>query len=258
MKKRWPKVTVILPFFKKIRFFKKTFNSILIQNYKHIEIIIVYDDPNRNELNQVNKIIKGHKNVKVILNKKNIGAGLSRNRGIKNATGKYIAFLDCDDVWKKNKLKKQVEIMKKDNIPFSFTTYEIIGENGNKLNKKVIAKNLNYEKLIKSCDIGLSTVIVEKKIISKFKFPDLLTKEDFVVWLKIAKKENQLIGINQNLCYWRKSQNSLSSSSLQKFFDAFKVFYFFEKKNIFLSILFTIRLSFNFLLKYYFRIEKRI
>ena len=258
MKKRWPKVTVILPFFKKIRFFKKTFNSILIQNYKHIEIIIVYDDLNRNELNQVNKIIKGHKNVKVILNKKNIGAGLSRNRGIKNATGKYIAFLDCDDVWKKNKLKKQVEIMKKDNIPFSFTTYEIIGENGNKLNKKVIAKNLNYEKLIKSCDIGLSTVIVEKKIISKFKFPDLLTKEDFVVWLKIAKKENQLIGINQNLCYWRKSQNSLSSSSLQKFFDAFNVFYFFEKKNIFLSILFTIRLSFNFLLKYYFKIEKRV
>lgn len=258
MKKNWPKVTVILPFFKKIRFFKKTFKSILIQNYKHMEIIIVYDDPNKNELNQINKIIKGYKNVKVVLNKKNIGAGLSRNKGIKNASGKYIAFLDCDDIWKRNKLKKQVAIMKKNNIPFSFTTYEIIGENGNRLNKKIVAKNLNYEKLIKSCDIGLSTVVVEKKLISKFKFPNLLTKEDFVVWLKISKIEAQLIGINQNLCYWRKSHNSLSSSSLQKFLDAYRVFNFFEKKNIFLSFLFTIRLSFNFLLKYYFKIEKRV
>ena len=118
-----------------------------------------------------------------------MGAGLSRNKGIKYATGKFIAFLDCDDIWRENKLKNQISFMQKKNIQFSYTSYEIIDENGKKLNKVVQAYDLNYENLLRSCDIGLSTVVVERAVISKFKFPDMRTKEDFVIWLKIAKKK---------------------------------------------------------------------
>ena len=148
--------------------------------------------------------------------------------------------------------------MKKKNIQFSYTSYEIIDENGKKLNKVVQAYDLNYENLLRSCDIGLSTVVVERAVISKFKFPDMRTKEDFVIWLKIAKKKIKLKAINKNLCSWRKSSNSLSSSFTQKFFDAFKVYNYFEKKNMFISIFFTIRLSFNFILKYHLGIKSRI
>ena len=256
--KNWPKVTVILPYYKKKRFFKRTFNSILNQNYKPLEVIIVYDDKDKTELKYIHKVIKKTKNFKIIVNKKNIGAGLSRNKAIMQASGKYVAFLDADDLWKKNKLKKQIFIMEKKSISFSFTSYEVIDENNLKINKVIKAKNLNYEKLLRSCDIGLSTVIAQKKLMTKFKFPNLLTKEDFVVWLSIAKKNIEMKGINQNLCLWRKSPNSLSSSQFQKIFDAFRVYYSFEKKNIFISIFLTLRLSFNFFIKYYLNIEKRI
>ncbi len=256
--KKLPKVSIILPFYKKISFFKKTYDSIIRQNYKFLEIIIIYDDPDKKELFRLRKIVNKNKKVKIIINKKNIGAGLSRNKAIKYATGKLIAFLDCDDIWRKNKLKNQISFMQKNNIQFSYTSYEIIDENGKKLNKVVQAYDLNYENLLRSCDIGLSTVVVERAIISKFKFPDMRTKEDFVIWLKIAKKNIKLKGINQNLCSWRKSSNSLSSSFTQKFFDAFKVYNYFEKKNIFISIFLTIRLSFNFLLKYYLKTKNRI
>ena len=256
--KKPPKVSIILPYYKKISFFKKTFNSILRQNYKFLEIIIIYDDPNKSELPILKKIIQRNKKVKLIVNKKNIGAGLSRNKGIKKASGKYIAFLDCDDIWKKNKLKNQILFMQKKNIQLSYTSYEIIDEFGKKINKFIEAKDLNYENLLKSCDIGLSTVVVDRALISKFKFPNMKTKEDYVVWLKISKKNIKLKGINKNLCLWRKSSNSLSSSPLQKFFDAFKVYNHFEKQNIFKSIFLTIRLSFNFLLKYYLRTKHRV
>ena len=106
------------------------------------------------------------------------------------------------------------------------------------------AKNLNYEKLLRSCDIGLSTVIAQKKSMTKFKFPNLLTKEDFVVMVKYCKKNIEMKGINQNLCLWRKSPNSLSSSQFQKIFDAFRVYYSFLKRKIFLYQYFNIKIIF--------------
>ena len=109
--KNWPKVTVILPYYKK-RFFKRTFNSILNQNYKPLEVIIVYDDKDKTELKYIHKVIKKTKNFKIIVNKKNIGAGLSRNKAIMQASGKY-AFLDADDLWKKISLKNKYFLWKK-------------------------------------------------------------------------------------------------------------------------------------------------
>ena len=95
-------VSVIVPYFKKI--YRKTINSILSQTYKNLEIIIVYDDENHADLKLINNIKKMDNRIKLIINKKTLGAGLSRNIGIKKAKGKYIAFLDADDLWKKIRL----------------------------------------------------------------------------------------------------------------------------------------------------------
>ena len=100
----------------------------------------------------------------------------------------------------KNKLKKQIFIMQKKSIFNSHSHHMKLLMKIKKINKVIKAKNLNYEKLLRSCDIGLSTVIAEKEVMTKFKFPNLLTKEDFVVWLSIAKKNIEMKGINQNLC----------------------------------------------------------
>ena len=101
-------VSVIMPYYKKKNYFKEAYCSVLSQNIKSLEIIIIYDDNDHSEIKFLRKIVNNRKNTKIIINQRQLGAGLSRNIGIKMATGKYIGFLDCDDIWKRNKLNYQI------------------------------------------------------------------------------------------------------------------------------------------------------
>ena len=245
-----PIVSIIIPYYKKIKYFKKTYLSVLNQNFKNFEIIIIYDDENLSDLTKLKKIIKKKKNVKIIINKKNLGAGQSRNKGIAVAKGDFLAFIDSDDVWKKNKLKQQIKFMKKNNYFLTHTSYNIINNQNNILSKRRAATKLNYKNLLESCDIGLSTVMINKKKIKKIKFGYTKTKEDYSLWLKLTKNI-PFYGLNKNLTYWTKSNNSLSSSTFQKLIDAFRIYYFQEKFGIMSSIIRTFLLSLNFINKSY-------
>ena len=116
------KVTVILPYYKKKIFFTKSFISAINQTYKNTEIIIIYDDKNKKDLKFIKETISNYKNTRLIINSKNLGVSKSRNKGISLAKGKYIAFLDSDDVWKKNKLELQINFMKKKKLIFHTQT----------------------------------------------------------------------------------------------------------------------------------------
>ena len=185
-----------------------------------------------------------------MINKKSLGAGLSRNKGIKKSKGRYVSFIDADDLWKKNKLELQIKFMKEKNLLISHTDYEIIDNENNILNYRT-ARNFNsISDLLKSCDIGLSSVIVEKEILTKgCLFVNLKTKEDFVLWLKILKKNIKIGGLQKNLMYWRKLSNSLSSSIIQRIKDGYSVYNKFMKFNLFRSLFFLFLLSINSLLK---------
>ena len=141
--------------------------------------------------------------------------------------------------------------MKKNKISFLHTSYIIIDYLGHK--KKIIKakKMLKYKDLIKSCDIGLSSVMLRTSLIKKNLFPELKTKEDYVVWLKLAKKKVDLVGLQKPLTYWRKLDCSLSSSIIQKILDAYRVFTKYEKKNFIETIFLIIQLSFNAIKKRY-------
>jgi len=242
-------VSVIIPYFKKKLYFKKTFNSVISQNFKNLEIIIIYDDSDLMELQFIRKIIKGYKNVKIIINPKQLGAGSSRNIGIKLAKGKFIAFIDADDLWKSNKLKLQLKFMIKNKYSISHTSYNVI--KGNKVISTRIAKDyFQFEDLLKSCNIGLSTIILKKSIFKgKIKFPNLKTKEDFVLWLNILKQSYRIYAIQSELTYWRKSDTSLSSSTFQKLKDGFKVYNKYMGFNFIKSFFYLCVLSINYLKK---------
>ena len=242
-------ISVIIPYYKKKEYIISSINSVLNQTYKNLEIIIIYDDLNKEDLNLLKKIKKKDKRIKIYINKKNLGAGSSRNKGIQLSKGIFVAFLDSDDLWKKNKLKKQIFFMKKNGINASHTSYTIINSN-NKIVGSRNAKDMSYKLLLKSCDIGLSTVVLKKEIItSKIKFANIKTKEDYVLWLKITFNNNKIFALKDNLTKWRKLEDSLSSSRLQKIYDGYLVYRKYMNFNLLKSFGFLMLLSFNYFLK---------
>ena len=243
-------ISIIIPYFKKREFIKKTMNSIIKQTYKNIEIIIIYDDENQDDLNYIMKLKDIDKRIRVIINKKSLGAGQSRNKGISAAKGKFIAFIDADDKWKKNKLKLQIDFRLENKFKISHTSYDIVNKK-NQFIKTMKAKDFDhYKELLPSCDIGLSTVILEKKIIgSTCQFSNLKTKEDFVLWLLILKKGFKIGALERNLTLWMKLDNSLSAPVLQKIIDGFRVYYVHMKFNLFKSLYFLLVLCLKYLKK---------
>jgi len=244
-------ISIIIPYYKKKKFFKKTITSVINQSYKNFEVILIYDDVNKLDLKFINFSLKKIKNKKIITNKKNLGVGMSRNTGIKNSKGKFIAFLDSDDIWHKDKLKKQINFMKKNKTDFSFSDYLIIDKNEKVLKKIKAPKKIIFKNLLYACDIGLSSVMIKSKLLKINKFSDLKTKEDYLLWLKLSKKNIKMLGINKPLAYWRKTNNSLSSSTIQKLIDAFSIYNKYLKFNFLNSLALTFILSINFLKKRY-------
>jgi len=243
-------ISVIIPFYSEFHLLKRAINSVLKQSFKNYEVIVVYDNPyQKKNLIDLKKFLSKNSKIKLIVNKLNIGAGCSRNRAIKIAKGRYIAFLDSDDFWKKNKLFLQYYFMKKNNLSATHTSYDII-DHKNKFKKKRFAVDLNYTDLLNSCDIGLSTVMLQRNLLSKkYNFAGLKTKEDYVLWLKIAKKGIIFKAINKSLSSWTSRPGSLSSSISQKLIDAFRVYYEYEKLGFRESVKRVLILSFNFLKK---------
>ena len=105
-------VSVIIPYYKKRKFILETVYSAVNQSYKNLEIIIIYDDNNKTDLDFIREIANKDNRIKIIENREKMGAGISRNIGISKSKGKYIAFLDADDIWQLDKLKKQINFMK--------------------------------------------------------------------------------------------------------------------------------------------------
>ena len=249
-------VTIIIPYKNNLKYLFLALESVFFQSYKKFKIIIIYDDENKSDLLQIkkfvfrNKIIRKY-SIKILINKKNIGAGESRNLGIKLSKTKYIAFLDSDDVWHKDKLKFQVNYMINDRTLISHTSYNIIDESGKKISLRKSKNKLYLKDILNSCDIGLSTVMIDLKFLKKnnLKFPKIKTKEDYVLWLKILKKIPYIKGINKNLTDYRKRKDSLSSNIFTSIINGFKVYKNYMKMGYIESIYRLIILSINFLKK---------
>lgn len=222
-----PLVSIIMPYYKKERFFKLAYDSILNQTYRKFEIIIICDEVSKNSQKFLKKF-KNNSKTKIFFNKQNFGVSYSRNFGIKKSKGKYVALLDSDDLWHKRKLEYQLRWMKKKKLKYSHTSFNIINEQGKLIGNQKAKNRLSYNDLLRCCYIGTSTVICESKLLKKNLFKNITTQEDYIVWLNISKKID-LYGLNQSLSSWRKSEKSLSSNIITKIKNAFLVYYKFQK-----------------------------
>ena len=251
-----PSVTIIIPYKDNLKYLFSALKSIFRQSYKNFKILIVYDNEDTSDLSKIKKFLKIKNNIrgipiKIVINKNNLGAGYSRNIGIKKSNTKYVAFLDSDDIWAKNKLKIQVNLMEKNKQVFSHSSYFIINSNNKIISTRDARSIITIDELTKSCDIGLSTVIINLNLIKKnnFYFPKIKTKEDFVLWLRIISKIKFIEGVNQKLTYYRKTNNSLSSNKFISLINGYKVYRNYMNYNLIKSLFYLSILSMNSLRK---------
>ena len=251
-----PSVTIIIPYKNNLKYLFFALKSIFTQSYKNFKILIIYDDEDKSDLSKIKSFLKIKNNIrgiptKIVVNKNNLGAGFSRNVGIKKSNTKYVAFLDSDDIWAKNKLKIQVDFMEKNKQVFSHSSYFVINSKNKIISIRDAKPIISIDELIRSCDIGLSTVIVNLNFIKKnnFYFPKIKTKEDFVLWLRIISKIKFIKGINKKLTYYRKTNNSLSSNKFLSLINGYRVYRDYMNYNQIKSIFYLVILSINSLKK---------
>lgn len=211
-----PLVSIITPVYNAERFLSDTIKSVQNQIYKNWEILLIDDCSKDNSAQIIKEFQKYDNRIKYIKLKKNSGASVSRNEGIRNAKGRFIAFVDSDDIWKPEKLEIQIKYMLKENLGFTFTSYRYMKENGELTNKIAKAPSkINYNGLLKNTIIGCSTVVIDREIVDYFEMPLVRRGQDTATWLQILRKEKYAYGIEQDLVNYRLVGESLSSNKIK-------------------------------------------
>ena len=244
-------VSVIIPYFNDEVNIGNAVKSALTQTYKNLEVIII-DDENSIASRKILENLK-NKFTKIIIisTLKQSGVSVARNKGVKKARGDFIAFLDSDDLWKKNKIKEQVSFIKKNKLDICYTDYVAVNDNHKIIYKVKTPKTLFYKDLLRECPIACSSVLLKKKILKNITFKKLKTKEDYMLWLELSKKGYRLSGINKPLSIYRVRSNSLSSMHFNKIYSAFIIYSSYLNYSFLFSVIFVIRLYGNAFKKKY-------
>ncbi len=229
-------ITIIIPVYNSERFILDTINTIMDQTYKNWEAIFVNDCSTDKSLEILKKYASDK--IKIVDLKKNCGPAIARNIGIRKAKGRYIAFLDADDLWNKKKLEKQITFMNEKQCVFSFTSYEFANEYGVPNGKKVfVPARINYKQALKNTTIWTSTVMLDvTKIVKRKIYMPNIKSEDTACWWKILKTNEFAYGLNDVLSFYRRTNTSLTSNKLEAIKRTWNLYRKQEKLNLTKSI----------------------
>lgn len=231
-------VSIITPLYNSEKYVAETIESVLAQTYENWEMLIIDDCSSDNGPKIVKDYAKKDARIKYHKLESNSGPAVSRNRAIELANGKYIAFLDSDDLWKKEKLEKQIKFMKEKDCAFSFTEYEEISDEGKSLNILIkTPKNpISYRKYLLTTPIGCLTAIYDAKKLGKIYMPLIRKRQDAATWLKILKTGVKAYPLKENLAIYRLRKSSVSSNKINLVKPQWILYREVEKMNYFESL----------------------
>jgi len=239
-------VSIITPTFNAGKYIQDTLQSVLNQSYQNWEMILIDDA----STDQTVKIIKdfAEKDARFKLSElsKNSGNGFARNVALEKATGQYIAFLDADDLWFPMKLEKQIQYLKANNLPFTFSFYDCIDEDGKLLNRRIEAPlNLTYNELFFCNYVGNLTAIYDADYFGKITLEATQKRQDWRLWLTILKQIQFTKPVPEPLAFYRIRKNSISSSKFKLIKHNFGVYREFHGFNFVFSVLLMTRFLFT-------------
>lgn len=240
-----PLITVITPCFNPDLKLIYTINSIKKQTYQNYEHLIIDDCSNRQYSQELLNLIESDPKIRLIKRDWNAGPAVTRNRGISEAKGKYVAFLDADDTWSPDKLEKQVGFMEATNVPLSYTNYSVVNENRKCLGERIAPPQLTYQDLIKVNRIGCLTAMYNVEVCGKQYMPNILKRQDYGLWLQITKKFGPVRGLPESLAQYTKSKTSLSGNKLKLLKYQWRIYREIEKLSILKSLYYFGRYAWN-------------
>lgn len=209
-------ISVIMPAYNAEKTLSQAIESVLKQSYKYLELIIVDDCSNDQTLLLARKYEKQDKRVHVLSNQTNRGVSFTRHKAVKEATGKWLAFLDSDDVWMSDKIEKQIALQRKRNAKLTFTGSAFMNSEGDRINSQLhVPAEICYRQLLKQNLISNSSVLVNKAAYQKHEIIGDSMHEDFACWLKMLRDGETAYGIDEPLIIYRLSPNSKSGNKLK-------------------------------------------
>ena len=231
-------ISIITPMYNSEEFILDMIKSVQAQTYQNWEMIVVDDCSQDGGPNIVKKISKTDERIKLISQKQHSGPSYVRNVAIELAKGRYLAFLDSDDLWHEQKLNKQLNFMKKNHYAFTYTGFEKINESG-----KVIGTVFPYKEevcyydLLKSNHIGCLTVMIDLKILGhKMYMPDIRKRQDHGFWLNVLKVIDKAYCLHEILSQYRIRKGSISINKIDNIWYQWKLYRKIEKLNIIKSL----------------------
>jgi len=226
-------VSIITPCHNASKFVAETIESVLAQTYSEWEMLITDDCSTDNSVEIIEKYLKKDSRIRLIKSTQKLGAAAARNLAIKNASGRYIAFLDSDDVWEKNKLECQLKFMQKKNIAFSFSEYYIMEENGTRTEKVIkVPEDIDYNHYLSNTIIGCLTVVIDRKLTGDFEMPLIKSSHDMALWLLIMRRGFKAYGLQKCLAGYRIVSTSNTSKKWKAAKDVWIVYREFEKLSL--------------------------
>ncbi len=245
-----PFFSIIIPVYNCEKTISQTLDNVLSQSFNDYEIILVNDFSSDNTIRIISDYNDKFQKLTIINNVKNLGVAESRNIGINNANGDYIALLDGDDLWMPDKLKKQKCIIEKTNCDICCTSYDFIDENSQDIkNTYVVPECITYKMLLKENYIGCSTAIIKKELLLKNPMDKRYQHEDYALWLNLSRNGAKIVGIADSLVKYRILRSSRSFSKSKAAKGRMSIYIYQEKFNLFKSLYYFAFYVFNGLKK---------
>lgn len=233
-------VSIIVPVYNAENFIEETMDCVLAQTYTNWELLLVEDCSCDHTAARIRRYMErnGDSRIRLIRQPSNMGAAKARNRGLKEAKGRYIAYLDADDLWVPEKLEKELIFMKEKNAAFAFTGYEFADEAGRGLGKIVhVPKTLTYKQALSNTTIFTTTVMfdLEKLTKDQLEMPSVKS-EDTALWFRVLRSGVTACGLDENLVKYRRTGRTLSSNKLEALRRIWNLYRREEKMNIASSV----------------------
>jgi teichuronic acid biosynthesis glycosyltransferase TuaG len=246
-----PTVSVIMPAYNCERYIEQAVRSVIGQTFTDWELIILDDGSSDSTREIIERLAREDDRIIPMPNEKNVGVARTRNRGLDISRGSYIALLDSDDIWREDKLLRQIELARSSGADLIYCSYGIVDEEGNNLCSDFIVHDIaDYESTLTRTEISCSTALLSRKLVDKYRFSTEFYHEDLVLWLEILRDGNSARGVIDILADYRVSKGSRASNKLKSALERYKVFRVQMREPFFRSVCLIVKYAVLALKKY--------